>query len=284
MFLWKESDTGYIFHKKLPSNLEIDYLLISSDGGSIIAVDFEAIQLWYTIDSSTLPPTISQNPNHFIVEFSPDQVFVAIVRLEDKMVNILDLKSGIPTLIIDTGMGVYGLGITGGSIVVVGDGKIVTWNIYTGDHIPNLRVDIINSVQTVAFNHRQFNNDKEMPAALVSPNLHNIVIKDICLGGDGKRSGISYTMYLYDIPTGKYLSSVPVGDFGTPWFTLDGSEVWCEENIGMNRWKITEDSKSNTTKLEHLGFTEDPPDGCPWQSCHGYQIADDQWIFNPCGK
>ena len=282
--LWKESHTGYILHKRLTTNLSVLYSLISPDGGSIIAFGFNEIQLWHTTDSSTLLPTSNLNPNHFIVEFSSDQVLVAIVRLEDKIVTVLDVKSGVPRLIIDTGMGVYGLGITGSSIVVVGDGKIVTWNIPTGDHIRNLRVDVTNSVQTATFNRRQFNNDKGMPAVLVSPNLHHIVVKDRRLGRDGQRGENSYTLYLYDIPTGQHLSSVPVGEDDTPWFTLDGSEVCCWGNGIINRWKITEGSESNITKLEHLGSTEGQPDRCPWQSSLGYQLVDDQWIFSPSGK
>ena len=271
IILWKESHTGYILHKRLPSNLEVTKPLISPDGGSIITVGSDAIQLWNTMDSSTLLPTNSQNRNHFIVEFSPDQVLVAIVRLEDEMVSVLNVKSGIPRLIINTSMGVYGLGITGSSIVVVGDGKIVTWNIQTGDHVLNLRVDITNSVQTVSFNHGQFNNNSGMPAALVSPNLHCIAIKD------GDRDGYKdpSSLYLYDIPTGKHIGSVPVGEYDIPWFTLDGCGIWC----GRKRWKITEDSESNITKLEYLG-SQGEPGIFPWESPHSHQLVDNQWIFN----
>ena len=290
VLLWKESYTGYVLHKRLATNFSAYHPLISPDGGSIIAAGYDAIQLWHTTDSSTLLPTSSQNPNHFIVEFSPDQVFAAIVRLEDEIVTVLDLKSGVPILIINTDMGVYGLGITGSSIVVVGDRKIITWNIPTRDHIPNLRLDITNSIHTVTFNQRQFNNDERMLAALVSPDLHYVVIKDRCLAGDGQgsedgqSSEDSYALYLYDILTGQHLSSVPVKIFGTLWFTLDGSEVWCWDFDKVDRWKITEGSGSNTTKLEYLGSTEDQPDRWPWQSSRDYKVVHDQWIFSPSGK
>ena len=210
--MWKESHTGYILHKCLTSNPSVSSPLISPDGGSIIAVGLKAIQLWNTMDSSTLLPTSSPSANHFIVEFSPDQVLVAIVRLEDEIVTVLDLKSGIPKLIIHTGMEVYGLGITGNSVVAVGDRKIVTWNLPVGDHIPNLEMDITNSVQTIAFNHRQLNKDSEMPAALVSPDLCHIAIKD---GGRTDYIAPS-SLYLYDISTGQHLGSVPIQSHSTP--------------------------------------------------------------------
>ena len=283
IILWKKSHTGYILHKRLTSNLKVTKPLISPDGGSIIAVGLEAIQLWHTKDSSTLLPTKSQNPNHFIVEFSPDQVFVAMVRLEDEIITVLDVKSGIPRLLINTSMGVYGLGITGNSIVAIGDGKIVTWDLPMGDHILNLRVDITNSVQTVTFNHTQFNNEG-IPAALVSPNLHHIIVKDRYLGGDQWTDKDSYALYLYDIPTGRHLGFMPVDHNATPWFTLDGCEVWCLQSGGIKRWKIIEDSESNLIRLEYLGLSWGQPDGSPWQSLYSYQLVDDQWILNSSGK
>ena len=172
ILLWKESHTGYVPHQSLTSNLNVSKPLISPDGGSIIAFNCEAIQLWHTMDSSS-PFTISaqgfqsnQNPNHFIVEFSPDQILAAIAQVEDEMVTILDLQSGIPRLIINAGMGVYGLGINGSSIVAISNGKIVTWNLPTENHIPGLRMDITNSAWTTTFNHGQFNN-RGIPTALV---------------------------------------------------------------------------------------------------------------------
>ena len=280
ILLWKESHTGYILHRRLTSNLYVYRPLISPDEGSVIVVGNQVIQLWHTMDSSTFPPTISQNHNHFILEFSPNQVFASIVRLEDEMVIVLDLKSGAPKLIIDTGMRVYGLGINENSIVAVGDGKIVTWNLTAGDHIPDLRLDITSSVQTVTFNHRQFNNNSGMPAALVSPNLHCIAIKD------GDRDGYkdSPSLYLYGIPTGQHFGTVPVEKCFPPWFTLDGCEVWCSGHGSINGWKIIEDIESNITGLAHLESTQDQPDGSPWKSSHGYQLVDHQWICNSRGK
>ena len=284
ILLWKESYTGYVLHKRLTSKLGVFKPLISPDGGSTIVFGGPVIQLWHTMDSTTPLPISSQNPNHFIVEFSPDQVLAAVVKLEDEIVTVLDVKSGIPQLIIHAGMGVYGLGITRSSIVVVGDGKIVTWNLPIGDHVSNLRMDITNSIQTTTFNHRQFNNDRGMPAAFISPDLHYIAIKDICIGEDGQSTKESYSLYLYDIPTGQYCESVPVKQFAAPWFTLDGYEVRCWEDYHMDRWKIIQGSESNISKLEYLESARCHPNEVPWKPSHGYRLVDDQWIFDSSGK
>ena len=60
-------------------------------------------------------------------------------RLKGNTVTILDLKSGGPRLTIDTGMEVLGLRMTGSTIVVLGAGKVVTWNLPAGDYTPNAR-------------------------------------------------------------------------------------------------------------------------------------------------
>ena len=108
------------------------------------------------MDLSTSLSTVSAQASKrsikdFIVGFTPDSVLAAVVHQGDKIITVLDLKSGIPWLIINVGIGIYGLGITGSSIVAAGKEGVVTWNLPTGDHIPNLGVDITNSVQAVIF-------------------------------------------------------------------------------------------------------------------------------------
>ena len=284
ILLWKESHTGYVPYQSLTSNLNVSKPLISPDRGSIIAFNCEAIQLWHTMDSST-PCTIlaqgfqrNQNPNHFIVEFSPGQMLAAVTQVEDEMVTVLDLQSGVPRLIINAGMRVYGLGINGSSIVAISNGKIVTWNLLTESHITGLRMDITNSAWTTTFNHGQFNN-RGIPTALMSPNLYCFVIKD----RDVDTSTSPNSLYLCDIPTGKHLGSVPVEYDCTPWFAQNGYEVWFWKDDGIDRWKIVEGSEPSITKLENLGLTIDEPVS-PWHFSYGYKILDGQWIFNYSGK
>ena len=103
------------------------------------------------MDSTISPSTASaqaskKHDKDFIVGFPPGEVLAAVTQWENEVITILDLKSGIQQLVIDTDMAVYGLGITTSSIVVIGDRKfnnkvVVTWNLPTGDHIPNFSVD-----------------------------------------------------------------------------------------------------------------------------------------------
>lgn len=62
-------------------------------------------------------------------------MLAAITWRGDETFTVLDLKSGIPQLTIDTGMGIYGLGIVGNTVVIVSEENIITWNIPTGGYI-----------------------------------------------------------------------------------------------------------------------------------------------------
>ena len=293
--LWKEFDTGYVPHQRFTPNLYFLVPFISPNGGSVIGLGEKEILLWHTKDSSTSHSTAqdSERSNqNFIVGFSPDQTLAAVVQQDNDMITVLDLKSCIPWLTINTGIAIKGLGITGSSIIAVGDGVsgtggfgtrssnglVVTWNLPTGDHIPNLRVDITNSVQTVVFSNG-WNGFTE--AASVSPDLHYIAIV-----GPIWDKGRSYTgLCLYDMLAKQCFGPIPVRKHEILWFPPDGCEVWYGRLLGeVDRWKITEDRGSGTTELEHLGSTTHQPAGPPWQSSCGHQHTDDRWICSSSGK
>jgi len=205
------------------------------------------------------------------------EALAAIVRKKDKTMTVVDLKSGVPRLTIDAGMEVYGLGVTGSNVVVIGEGEIVTWDLPTGDHVLDLRANITDSVQTVPLdNHR---HDLGRPEwVILSPDLHHVAIV--------RYSDPNSYLGLYDAQTGQHLQTVTHDPLiYAPWFTPDGREVWCEREYGgLDGWKIVEDSKSDVTELEHLGSTEHQPDGPPSRSSRGYQVRDDEWILSPSGK
>ena len=107
----------------------------------------------------------------------------------------------------------------------------------------------------------------------ISPNLDYIAtkdsFKDLCL---------------YNLHTGKILAAAESW-WKVLGFTPDGHVVLCAwvgegHTIRVNRWKITGDGTPDVTKLESLGSTKDPPEGTPWRSSHGYQVADDGWMVN----
>jgi len=295
--LWKESHTGYDLHQKFISNFRNIKPRISPNGRTVIALGESVIQLWHIMDSttslSTVPARATQNNGKiFVLGFSPDEALAAVMRGGGETITVVDLKSGIPQLIIDTDMKVYWLGVTGSSIVAVEDGKIVTCNLPAGDRIPNLRVDITDSVRTATFFHdfRVPNGlSGSLSAISVSPDLHHIAVVDTYYNTYNDTLECFY-LRLYDVPTGQHLATVTADQDSssfppTLWFTPDGCEVWYmgahDQAYG---WKIVEGSESDVTELEYLGSTMHKPDGSPWKSSRGYQVTDDQWILSPSGK
>ncbi|KAF9642862.1 YVTN repeat-like/Quino protein amine dehydrogenase [Thelephora ganbajun] len=161
IYLWKESPAGYTLHRKIISNARVLKPLVSPNGESVIAVDDKAIQLWRTTDSVTSfsdvsTPTFQRSNNAFILGFSSGEALAVIARAEGETVVVLDLKSGIPRLTIDAGMKVYVVGVAGSTVVVVGEGKIVTWNLPAGSDVLNPRANVNDSVLTTTFNHPPF--------------------------------------------------------------------------------------------------------------------------------
>ncbi|KAF9645709.1 hypothetical protein BDM02DRAFT_472784 [Thelephora ganbajun] len=258
--LWKESPTGYILHRKFNCEIWISRLLISPNGESIFVSDFWVIQLWRTVDSA-IPFRRKRADRRFIVEFSPDGTLAAVARVEDETITILDLKSGNPLLMIDTGMKVYGQWVTGSTVVAVGREKAVTWNLPTRDHVLNPKANVNDSIQTttticpgIPFYH-------PLEFVSISPDLHRIAI--VCLGS----------------------TSIQECSRGRPCFTSDGRQVWCITDEGeANGLTIVEDSESSVVKLEQLGPTRQPPNTPPWLSSRGYQVTDDGWILCSSGK
>ena len=143
-YLWKESPTGYILRGILPTGAEYPVPLLAQNGESIVTFYDCAIQLWHTESSPTPPssisPRTSRSASSFILEFHPDGIPAVVVRGQDSTVTVLDPKSGVPQLIIDTNMGVHGLGVIGNTVVAIGDRKAIAWDLRTGDCVPSARV------------------------------------------------------------------------------------------------------------------------------------------------
>ena len=64
-------------------------------------------------------------------------MFVVVARWEDDTVIVLNLKSDIPQLTIDPGMGVHGLGVIGNIVVAIGRRKVIGWKVPAGDCVCN---------------------------------------------------------------------------------------------------------------------------------------------------
>ncbi|KAF9644991.1 YVTN repeat-like/Quino protein amine dehydrogenase [Thelephora ganbajun] len=280
IYLWKESPTGYILHRKLDCEIEIYELLISPSGESIFASGLRAIQLWRTMDPTA---SFSRKPTdeRFIVEFSPDETLATITRFKDNAIAVLDLKSGDPLSIIDTGMKVYGQRVTGSTVVAVDHGKVVAWNLPARDLALNAKANVNDSIRTVTTScPGMLSHPYSLEFASISPDLHSIAIVE-------GTSPFHCYLHLHDMPTGQCLGSVPMHGKGyrRPWFTSDGRQVWYITDHGeANGLTIVEDSRSGVIKLEQLGPTNQSPNTPPWLSSRGYQIVDDGWILSLSGK
>jgi len=137
IYIWKESPTGYQLHGTLASSTEYSNPLLSPNGESIITFGGRTIQLWHTGRVTSTSINSTQGTANFVLDFSPDGELAAVMRKGDDTIKVLNLKSGVPQLTINTSMKVYGLKLTEHTVVVIGDGKVITWNIrkHVG-HIP----------------------------------------------------------------------------------------------------------------------------------------------------
>ena len=277
--LWKESPTGYVLHRKIASDIGGSLFSephLSPDGESIITSNDSATQLWRTTDPtnslSTIPAQLDDPPD-FILEFSPDRSLAAVTRLGDITATIIDLKSGDPRLIIDTGMKIRGLGVTGNMVFAVGDEKVIAWSLPAGDCVLDARANIHDSVRTIVFDCPAPPLGR-LQSASISPNF------DYFATTLGPNKGLG----LFDISTGKYLVGTTPGDMYTPWFTRDGLEVWPSRYYPRAGWKITKHETSEVIGLEPLEWNAYPSGGHPWESAHGHNVTDDGWILDSRNK
>jgi len=279
--LWERSPTGYTLHQKLTPGSGGPFvpceLLLSPNGQSIVVSAGRTLHLWHTSDPTAPSSSSTQaikRARQFILGFSPDKSLAATARLETNIVTVLNLKSSVPQLIIDTDMRVYGLRVNGDTIIVVGSEKIITWKLPTGNGILNARANTSDSIQTTIFRHPLPPYLLQVHSTSISPNLNHIAVTGKVVGGT---AGLS----IYDMSTGKHLISNLIHGLDTPWFTPDGHEIWSSYPEG---WAIIKGSESTITKLKHLNLTQGPFGGFPWQSSLGNQVMNNGWILNSSGK
>ena len=279
--LWKKTPSGYIPHRTLLSSAGCRSKpcepLLSPCGQSIVVSDGSILRLWRTTDSpipnSSPPIQTLRRLKRFILGFTPNESLAAVVRSTDDTVTVLNLKSGVPRLVIDAGMKIHGLRVAEDSIVIVGDGRIVTWALPAGDNSPNARVGVNGSIRETAFEHLASIEFPPAPFASISPYFNQVAVADPAIG-----------LHIYDVSTGKHLAGAK--SRGTmSWFTLEGYEVWCCSATGIGEgWGIDKYGGSNATKLEPLDPTGGPSGGFPWQSPRGYKVTDDGWVLSSGGK
>ena len=272
IFILKESPTGYIYYHNIifRSTMGSSSLHphLSPDGESLIVSHDSALQLFHITDPFI---EVFRSDQPFIVEFSPDGLLAATAQEEGSKAVVLDLKSGVPQLTIDTGMEVYCLKMTGSSINAIGKDRIITWNLPERNHIFNARVDIHDSVQTITFDFSLLLWSPFTPTASISPDLSYIATAEL----------FGPSLKIYEISTGKCLGSVGSVAGDRLWFTPDGQEVWCNANDGVKGWAIV---KSDLLRQMELQPTQHQPEWYPWKSTYGYEVTHDGWVLSPSGR
>ena len=276
--LWKESPTGYVLHRKFAFRIEESLYTsgsLSPNGESVIACTDKETRLWRTTDpitSLSSVPTRSAKQTEFILEFSQDGSLAVAARLGDNTTTIIDLGSGNPRLIIDAGTGIYGLGVTRNTVVVVSDEKFIAWNLPAEDGVLDVIANVNDSVWTTPFNHPT-QPPTRLHSASISPNFNYIAIARKDVG----------SLEMYDMSTGKYLAGIRSIDMPESrlCFTPDEQEVWSVSgSYGERGWKIVRDV--DVVGLKRRRKTDSIPDGLPWRP-YRVRRALDGWMPNSRG-
>ena len=282
VYVWKESPTGYTLHQRLIFPSASSFLarpFLSPNGESIIVRFNNAIHLWPTTDEIlSLPDVLAQESerNH-ILEFSSNETLVAFARRNRSVVTVLDLESGDPQLVIDAGLEIVRLGVTGSNVVVFGEGRVITWNLPTGDCAFNAKaLNINDSIRTTILDMPPAPHHHSTEFVFISPDLRRIVTA----------RDYNSQVEIYDVPTGRRLACAKANSGTWPTrFTPDGHQVWAvSEPYHLEGWEIIEDSESDTVELGVLEPTACQPEVFPWRSRRGYEVADDGWVLGPTRK
>ena len=272
VYLWKENSTGYELHGKLASGIPEPIPLLSSDGESIITFGgATTARLWHT---KLLPPTPSSAASqNFVLDFLPDRSAVAVAQLNDNVVVILDLESGIPHLTIDTGMVVHGLRVIENVVAVIGNGKIVTWNLPGRSSPPAMQMKPEDSTRTITFDDTLL---KKVTFASMSPDFHRVAIV-----GWSRKCGVSEAAYILDLHTRRSWA-FDSSKAEAPWFPPGDELPLCFRGDRAAYWELGSDRPD---QLQAYAMdTSQVPEGCPWVPSHGYEITDDGWILGPGEK
>ena len=277
--VWKDSPAGYVLHQKLPyadhGFFALDPRLSPSGESIFVSTGCRAFHLWHTRDQGSSLPSVSARDvvkNDFTLVFSPDERFGAFARRGGNMVTIFNTLTGDSRLAVNTDMGVMCLGTTGSVLIVVGEEKIVTWDLPGGDCA--FSASINDSVRTTTLHRNQ-----DTPSyCSISPDFSRIAVL----------SSSNYGSYLEicDVTTGGRLTSDWVSHARRVEFTRDGREIWTtsDDLDPKEGWEIVEDSGSGLIRLEPRDRIVCPSGVFPWQSRRGYEVTGDGWVLSATQK
>ena len=273
--LWKKSPTGYALVGKLQSDTRCSIPLLSPNGESIIRFRDCTIQLWHTKAFTTLSSSLAHVPRFaegFVLEFVPDGQLAVVARQEEKTVTVLDLKSGLPQLTIDTSMKVYGLRVAGNTVVVIGDGVIITWDLPEANSFPHARVGVENSIQTTSFGG---GGQGDVIAASISLDFRYVAVLRM-----GRPMASFPDLHVYCPSTGRHDYATLTS--GTSlWFAPGGLDIWSAGKGKAGSHAIGQSDLRCTVAGSDI---ECGPSGSPWRSSRGYKVINDGWLVDPDGK
>ena len=283
--LWKESSAGYVLAAKLPSVTRYPSSFLSPNGQSIIVHDSSTIQVWDTNYSTTAAatatattsspssvPTQSQQTEDFILEFHHVRPLAVIARRKSSTVTILDIKSGLLQLTINTGVEILGIRVTKDAVAVVGDREVVAWKLPEGNCLPGATLGVEDRAQTIYLTDKW--QDSTI-AASISFDLRYVAFVTRGILQEKQR------LYVYSTSTGQRVGYALV-EGNTLWFSPGGHELCCANGVKSEVWTVTQDGLCEATPAEavYAGSWEHP-----WKSSRrGYQTTEDGWILGPDGK
>jgi len=280
IYLWKESPTGYILHEVFASSCAHANPYLSRDGESI-AVSGDRTTRFMAHKKLYRPPPPSQrldpSPSTHrgsILEFPPDGMLAAFTMQRDNTVMVLNLKSGVPQLTIGTSIEIYGLGVIGNTVVVVGLGSAITWNLPAGHRVPDARIGPEDSSWTVKFSQWS----PFVSGASISPNSRHIAVIS---------RQYPHCLSICSTSTGGHLGETSI-DGTTPgttlWFSPDGRDVWCvRDSSEARRVRRVSRGQEALERLDSEWRTANV-EGYPWRPSHGYQVTSGWRILGPDGK
>ena len=273
VYLWKESPSGYILLEKLTTGTRYSKPRLSPNGESIITIHYCTIRLWHTKSFSTncrAPAQVLHTGEDFVLAFFPGRQLAAAARMEEKMITVLDLESGVSLLTIDTSIEVYGLRPIENAIAVIGDEKAIAWNLPGGNFPSDSRMTVGDSTWTINFGNV---DNSAVVTASISLDSRYIVLIRHDLGCRRK------FLDVYCTSTRRRLREET--EIFALWFAPGEHDIWCAADDEAKVFTITQDSLNHTKTVADTDYGSW---GCPWGSSCGYQVTNEWWILGAGGK
>ena len=277
--VWKESPTGYLPYQQLPFFTEFPKVApqLSPNIESIIVSLDSKIHRLHTRDQVPSLPSVSTRDSRrcdFTLGFSPDENLAAFARQYEHTVTIIDLKSGEPKWNTDVGLEIGCVGMARGTVIVVGEDSIVTWNLPGGDRTFNASIN--DMVRSTILDPSSPSCNIGLPWHMsISPDLSRVtVMRTDAIYGFG-------SLEVNDLSTGSCLAKINTMAQLSPRFTRDGHEVWAD-SFG-EQYEIIEDGKPDAIepKIRHIPHQTLGPFQ---ESSRGYTVTDGEWVISPSQK